>query len=255
MKYKKTAAQMRGGFLNHDFSALGMYVDHAALWHIKIVNTAARQHSGGDTLARAVIHGVFRTGERFCRTDQKRFPSRCVEEENIPVNSLQRERFFHIRKGYDTIFFFRADERIVGIGILCMNGAFNEYIAVSFPEIQKMRKHRSLFLRDIIRTDGDLGNSEKDGQKLGRNLFGRVVLVPHDHIRMHCGFSGGQAQIHRTDAVVNRIVRAVTDPEHIAVFADGGSDVPLTEFDEEIRIDPPKCRCDLGKKRIQCVLQ
>ena len=101
----------------------------------------------------------------------------------------------------------------------------------------------------------NLGNAVKRTCDLNGRGFHRIGGVPHEHIGVDGGFSGGEAQIDDSAAVPNRIGGAVAHAEHIAVFADGRSDVALAEFNENVGAYGGERGFYAGHKRVHGFLE
>ena len=101
----------------------------------------------------------------------------------------------------------------------------------------------------------DLRNGKEGGYDLLCGGGGRIVVAPHQHIRMDCGVAENTAELNRCRAVDDGVGRAVTHAEHISVLADDGADVGLTEFDQHVGINGAESRGDLRKQAVNTLLQ
>ncbi len=101
----------------------------------------------------------------------------------------------------------------------------------------------------------DLRNAVKYACELQSRAFYCVLAVPHDHIRMHRGFARGKSEVGDALSVEDRVVRAVAHAEHIAVFSDRGSDVGLSELDEDLGVELAESVGHLRHKSINGILE
>ncbi|MNC19610.1 hypothetical protein D3C75_675450 [compost metagenome] len=90
--------------------------------------------------------------------------------------------------------------------------------------------------RQLLQPDGNLRHSEQDVDELQRGTRGRLLQIPHQHVGMSCRIAADQPDIYRLNPVLDRIIRAVSRPEHIAVFAHQGAGIALAEFDQNVRL-------------------
>ena len=74
--------------------------------------------------------------------------------------------------------------------------------------------------------------------------------MPHNHVAVHGGVVGQQAQIDDFLAVDRAGVGAIHSAQHVAVFAHQRAVVGLAEFDGNVRLDRPQALHDVGEETI-----
>ncbi|MNI45506.1 hypothetical protein D3C73_999330 [compost metagenome] len=130
--------------------------------------------------------------------------------------------------------------------------AIQQHLPVLTPEGEPKGQHGRMLLRQPVQADRNLRNGEQHINKLqcgsGRSLPG----VPHQHIGMSWSRAADQPDIYRLHPVLQRIVRAVTRPEHIPVFAHQRANVILAEFDQNIGLQRVQPGNDAAQQLIHC---
>ena len=123
------------------------------------------------------------------------------------------------------------------------------------PEAEPERQHLVLCGGYLVKQDRYLRHGGEHGHHLICDRLGGVGVVPHKHIGMHRYVAEYIAHIHRLGAVAHRIVGAVADAEHIAVFAYRGTVVGLAEFNEDLRVYSAERRRSLGKQAVNAFFE
>ena len=173
----------------------------------------------GQDLAHAVKNGV-RVASVLGQLEQNARLSASVDHGNASVGLLKRYGRAQVGNGHEGVVLLGLHQRELHLGMVSAKLTVKQQLAVGVPEFHVVAEHPHMRLGDLRKTHRDLQNREQAGNDLlGRGL-GAILVMPHQHIRVHGRVAEQIAELDRVDAVHDGI-----SPQDRRIRRRVGSDV------------------------------